>query len=181
MIPAGAVVWLTGLPSSGKSTLAADLASALRAAGRPPVVLDGDEVRQALLPAPGYTPEARDAFYATLGRLAALLAGQGLVVLVPATAHRAAYRADARRIAPAFVEVYVAVDAEECRRRDAKGLYAATAAGAAAGLPGADVGYEAPVSPDVVAQGGRDREAVAAVLRILGEIAPLAVPGPAAR
>jgi adenylylsulfate kinase len=163
----GVVVWITGLPSSGKSTFAAQLGRCLAEAGRPACTLDGDEVRKALVPAPGYTPEARADFYATLARLAALLAAQGLVVAVPATAHRAAFRAEARAIAPRFVEVYVATDADECRRRDAKGLYAATRAGAAAGLPGADLAYEPPDAPDVVAQGGHDEAAFAAVLALL--------------
>src|SRR5262249_17912043 len=74
--PRGAVVWMTGLPSSGKSTLAAALQAALGRAGRPACTLDGDAVRAAIVPSPGYTPEARDAFYATLARLAALVAGQ---------------------------------------------------------------------------------------------------------
>jgi adenylylsulfate kinase len=167
-IPAsGMVVWITGLPSSGKSTLAARLRQRLVERGRPSCVLDGDEVRGAIVPAPGYTPEARDAFYATLARLAALIASQGLVVVVPATAHRAAYRAGAREIAPRFVEVHVDVSADECRRRDAKGLYAATSAGSAQGLPGADLAYELPASPDVVAAGGHDDEAVARVLALI--------------
>jgi adenylylsulfate kinase len=163
----GAVVWITGVPSSGKSTLAGRLHRRLIEAGRPACTLDGDEVRGALVPAPGYTPEARDDFYATLARLAALLADQGLVVVVPATAHRAAYRAEARRRAPCFVEVHVAGDPEEARRRDAKGLYAATAEGRTAGLPGADLVYEAPASPEVVARGGHDDEAAGRVLALL--------------
>lgn len=160
----GAVVWITGLPSSGKSTLAGRLHRRLSEAGLGCCTLDGDAVRGALVPAPGYTPEARDGFYATLARLAALLAEQGLVVVVPATAHRAVYRAEARRVAPRFVEVYVAVGADECRRRDAKGLYAATGAGLATGLPGADLAYEPPDAPDVVAAGGEDDEAVERIL-----------------
>lgn len=163
----GAVVWITGLPSSGKSTLAGEISRRLGAAGRPACTLDGDEVRAAIVPAPGYTPEARDAFYATLARLAALIAGQGMVVIVPATAHRAAYRAEARALAPRFIEVYVDVGAEECSRRDAKGLYAATREGRAAGLPGADLGYEPPGAPEVVAGGGRDAAAVDRVLALL--------------
>jgi adenylylsulfate kinase len=161
---AGAVVWITGLPSSGKSTLAARLLHRLRDEGLPSCTLDGDEVRAALVPAPGYTPEARDGFYATLARLAALIAAQGLVVVVPATAHRSAYREAARRLAPRFVEVHVATSVEECRRRDAKALYAAAADGRASNLPGADLAYEPPGAPDVVAAGGHDDEAVARVL-----------------
>lgn len=160
----GAVVWITGLPSSGKSTLAAALHERLRALGRAACVLDGDEVRAALVPQPGYSAEARDAFYATLAKLAALLAAQGLVTVVPATANRAAYRAEAKRIAPRFVEVHVDVDLEECARRDAKGLYAAAKAGDNASLPGAGVAYEAPEAPDVVARGGHDARAIEDVL-----------------
>jgi len=160
----GAVVWITGLPSSGKSTLAERVQRRLIEAGISCCTLDGDAVRAALVPSPGYTPEARDAFYATLARLAALLAGQGLVAVVPATAHHARYRAEARRLAPRFVEVYVAVSTDECRRRDAKGLYAATGAGRATGLPGADLAYEVPDAPDVTATGGEDDEAAMRVL-----------------
>jgi adenylylsulfate kinase len=160
----GVVAWLTGLPSSGKSTLAAHLARRLRAAGRPFCVLDGDEVRRTIVPAPGYDRDARDAFYATLARLAALLARQGLVVVVAATAHRQAYRVEARRLAPDFLEVHVDVSADECRIRDDKGLYA----GQVRGLPGADLAYEPPLSPDVVAHGGNDEAALRRALHLLG-------------
>ena len=125
----------------------------------PRCVLDGDDVRGALVPPPGYAPGARDAFYATLARLAALAAAQGLVVVVPATAHRAAYRDEAKRLAPAFIEVHVDVGPDECRRRDAKGLYAAAGAGRAAGLPGADLAYEPPAAPRRGRLGRRDDEA----------------------
>ncbi|HEY6106413.1 MAG TPA: adenylyl-sulfate kinase, partial [Anaeromyxobacteraceae bacterium] len=84
----GAVVWLTGLPASGKSTLAARLRERLEALGRMAVVLDGDAVREALVPRPGYSAEEREAFYQTLASLAGLLARQGLSVLVAATAPR---------------------------------------------------------------------------------------------
>jgi adenylylsulfate kinase len=164
----GAVVFVTGLPSSGKSTLAERLVARLREAGRPSVRLDGDEVRAALVPAPGYAPAERDAFYATLARLAALLARQGLVVAVAATANRRAHRAEARALAPRFVEVLVDVPADECARRDAKGLWATARAGGAPELPGASAPYERPEHPDVVAGGGEDAAAVAAIIRLLG-------------
>ena len=161
----GVVVWLTGLPSSGKSTLAARAAEALRARGHQAVcVLDGDAVRAAVVPPWGYDDVARDAFYDSLSALAALLAAQGLAVLVPATAHRAAFRARARGRAPRFVEVYVRADAAVVEARDTRGLYAAQRAGAAAHVPGADAGYEAPERPDVVADGGRDDAAVARIV-----------------
>lgn len=157
----GVVVWMTGLPRAGKSTLAERVRDALVARGITPVVLDGDAVRGALVPPPGYDAAARDGFYATLGRLAALVAVQGHVVLVPATANRQRYRDDARARAPAFVEVHVAATVEECRTRDPAGLYASAAQ---ASLPGAGAPYEAPRAPDVVAQNGHDARAVAAIV-----------------
>jgi adenylylsulfate kinase len=165
--PGGAVVWLTGLPSSGKSTLAARLSAELRAERLPSAVLDGDEVRAALVPAMGYTGAARDAFYATLANLAALLARQGTIAIVAATANRRAWRERARSLCPRFVEVYLEVPLDECRRRDAKGLYARAAQGSAHGVPGADTAYEAPLAPEVVARGGEDADALQRILRRL--------------
>jgi adenylylsulfate kinase len=156
---AGVVIWLTGRPAAGKSTLASAVRARLAAQGHAACVLDSDLVRDALVPAPGYDDEGRLAFYATLARLAAYLAGQGLIVLVPATAHRRAFRDHARAIAPRFVEVYVSASGEACAQRDVKGLYARARTGELAGLPGVDAVYEEPIAPDIVAAGGHDREA----------------------
>lgn len=164
----GAVVWVTGLPSAGKSKLAGRIVSRLRAAGVAAAVLDGDQVRAALDPRPGYDAEGRSRFYGTLAHLAALLARQGLVAVVAATSHRRAFRERARALAPRFVEVFVDVPLEVCAGRDSKGLYAAARRGSVAELPGVGSGYERPVSPDVVAGGGEDLEAPAAVARVLG-------------
>ncbi len=147
----GVVVWLTGLPSSGKSWLARRTAEVL-GPGRC-VVLDGDEVRASLVPTPGYDEAGREAFYGTLARMAALLARQGQVVLVPATAHRQKFRDDARAQAPRFLEVYVDTPLAECRRRDVKGLYAANPGA----LPGVGETFEAPLQPDLVVRPGDER------------------------
>jgi adenylylsulfate kinase len=168
----GAVVWFTGLPSSGKSTLARRVAAAL---GAGCAVLDGDEVRAELLPSLGHAAADRERFYELLARLAALLARQGLVVLVAATAHRRAYRERARALAPRLVEVHVATPAAECARRDAKGLYARAREGGAPDLPGAGVEYEPPGSPEVVAAGGEDEAAVGRIVELLGRPADAAV------
>lgn len=165
---AGAVVWITGLPGAGKSTLGARVADRLRSRGRPCALLDGDEVRAALASPAGHGAAERDAFYASLARLAALLARQGIVAVVAATAHLRTHRDRARALAPRYLEVHVATDTEECARRDPKGLYAAARAGAAAGVPGADVAYEPPAAPDVVASGGEDAAAVDRIASLLG-------------
>jgi adenylylsulfate kinase len=159
----GAVVWVTGLPSAGKSTLARRVQARLRADGVLAALLDGDEVRRSLVPGPGHLPAERDAFYETLARLASLLARQGLVVLVAATAHRQAHRDRARELAPRFAEVWVTTPAAECERRDAKGLYALHRQGKAPLLPGPGVPYEPPRAAEVVARDGEDAAAVEAV------------------
>lgn len=166
----GVVVWMTGKPSSGKSTLAVAVRQRLRASGTPSCVLDGDEVRTAFVPRHGYDPKSRDEYYATLANLAGVLARQGLVVVVPATAHLKTFRERARERAPRFVEVYVEATQAEVEARDAKGLYRAVREGRAGGVPGADLGYEVPERPDVVAHGGLDGEAVERILRLVGEV-----------
>lgn len=163
----GWVVWITGLPASGKSTLARRIQARLREERIPSVLLDGDEVREALEPNPAYEPPARDAFYAALARLAAAIARQELVVLVAATANRQRHREKARKLAPRFLEVYLDTPLEECLRRDAKGLYARAREGRAPSLPGLGEPYESPPHPDVVAHGGQSDPAVEEVLRRL--------------
>jgi adenylylsulfate kinase len=162
----GAVVWLTGLPASGKSTLAARLDARLREMRIAAVVLDGDEVRDAIVPRPGHEPAERDAYYRTLAGLAALLAERGLIVIVAATAHQRVWRDVARERAPRFVEVHVATPLDECRARDPRGLYARAAW--LPELPGVNVTYEAPEHPDVVAPQGDDPRACDAILAVLG-------------
>lgn len=165
----GAVVWVTGLPASGKSTLARAVVGRLAAAGAPAVLLDGDAVRAALVPRPGYDAAGRAAFYETLGNLALLLAGQGLPVVVAATAHRRAFRERVRAAAAGrFVEVLVDTPAEVCATRDPAGLWARARAGDAPDLPGAGPAYEPPRAPEVVARGGEDAGAVEAVLAAMG-------------
>lgn len=150
---AGAVVWLTGLPSSGKSTIARELLAELRRRGLSACLLDGDEVRARLHPPPGYDDASRDRFYATLADLAALLASQDLVVVVAATAHRREYRDRARRAAGRFLEVHVRCDPALAAARDDKGLYRRATSGEASQVPGADLPYEEPERPEVVVDG----------------------------
>jgi len=169
----GAVVWFTGLPSSGKSTLARAVQARLANAGRSVALLDSDELRD-VLEAGSYGADERARFYRSLAGLAALLAGQGLVVLVAATATRRADRDRARTAVGAlpgarFVEVWVATPLAACEARDPKGLYAQARRGEVSELPGIGVAFEAPEAPEVRAEGGHDAAAVAAVERALND------------
>ncbi|MDF3071101.1 MAG: cysC [Polyangiaceae bacterium] len=157
---------MTGLPSSGKSTLAHAVRARLLRQGTSHCILDGDTLRAIITPTLGYSDEERAQFYEALARLAATLARQGLVVLVPATAHLKEYRAMARELAPRFLEVWVTTALKECQRRDPKGLYAAAVA-SPGHLPGIDVRYEPPEHPDVSAKGGEDQFAVERILELM--------------
>jgi adenylylsulfate kinase len=159
------IVWFTGLPASGKTTLARVVRDRL-ASSHSCVLLDSDEMRD-VLGAHGYEEAARDRFYAALGRLAVVLARQGHIVLVAATAPRRAYRDNVRREMPGFIEVHVATSAADSEARDPKGLYAKARAGGAPDLPGVGVEYEPPVDPEVTAHGGHDAHAASTVERMV--------------
>ncbi len=164
----GVVIWFTGLPSSGKSTLAGLTRSRLGDLERGSCVLDGDVVRQLIAPKLRYSDGDRAEFYLALASLAAELARQGLIVLVAATAHLREYRRQARQLAPHFVEVWVTTPLSECRKRDNKGLYARGDADAdATKLPGASTPYEEPEAAEVRASGGHDAAAVERIVSIL--------------
>ncbi len=150
----GWTVWLTGLPASGKTTIALQLQQALARRGETAIVLDSDAVRAVLTPAPRYSAAERDDFYARLTLLAGLLTAQGLNVIVAATANRRAHRDQARDILPRFIEIWVRCPLVVCRARDPKGLYAKASAGEIADFPGLDAPYEPPLHPDLIVDSG---------------------------
>jgi adenylylsulfate kinase len=149
----GATVWLTGLPSAGKTTIATALAERLRAEGHRVEVLDGDEVRAFLSRGLGFSRADRDTNIQRIGFVAELLASNGVKVLAPVIApyadSRAAVAARHAERGTAYLEVHVATPVEVCSERDVKGLYAKQAAGEISGLTGMDDPYEAPASPDL--------------------------------
>ncbi|MBG0855500.1 adenylyl-sulfate kinase [Streptomyces spinoverrucosus] len=148
----GATVWLTGLPSSGKTTLAQALASRLTREGHRVEVLDGDEIRTFLSAGLGFTREDRDTNVQRIGLVAEVLARNGILVLVPVIAPYADSREAVRKRHEAsgtpYLEVHVATPLQVCAVRDVKGLYAQARAGRLSGLTGIDDPYELPQSPD---------------------------------
>ncbi len=145
----GFAIWLTGLPSSGKTTLAYALKHLLIECGVEVQVLDSDDLRRKLTPHPTYSPEERDYFYDLVAFLARLLTDNGVNVLIAATASRRAYREAARARIARFAEVYVDCSPEVCRARDPKGLWKRADEGEITTLPGAGAPYEPPGSPEV--------------------------------
>ena len=152
-IEQGFGIWITGLPSSGKSSVTRELVKKLEAQGTRVVVLESDEMRKILTPEPTYSPEEGDWFYCTLALLGALLPRSGVNVVFDATANKRAYRDHARALIQRFIEVYVDCPIEICRKRDPKGIYARASSGRATGVPGVQASYEPPLRPELTVDG----------------------------
>ncbi len=173
---APAVLWLTGLSGSGKSTIANLVERRLHALGRHTYVLDGDRLRHGLNRDLGFGAADRAENVRRIGEAAALFADAGLIVLVSAISPYRAGREEARRAAGgAFLEVFVDAPLTECRRRDPKGLYRKADAGMIPGFTGIDAPYEAPDAPELhlrTAEAAADELAdqVVALLRTHGRI-----------
>ncbi|MFE0803409.1 adenylyl-sulfate kinase [Streptomyces sp. NPDC058812] len=174
-VTTGATVWLTGLPSAGKTTIAHELAGRLREQGRRVELLDGDEIREFLSAGLGFSREDRHTNVQRIGFVAELLARNGVTALVPVIAPYADSRDAVRKRheanGTAYVEVHVATPVEVCSVRDVKGLYAKQAAGELTGLTGVDDPYEEPVAPDlrIESQDQTVQESAAAVHALLTE------------
>ena len=146
-------MWLTGLPASGKSTIAAALEERIARAGRAAYLLDGDNLRHGLNRDLGFSPDDRAENVRRVAHVAQLLADAGTIAIVSLISPYAADRLTARRIHEEagidFVEVFVNTPLGECERRDPKGLYARAREGRIKGLTGIDAPYEPPAKPDI--------------------------------
>lgn len=147
----GLTVWLTGLPSSGKTTLAHALAERLRADGRRVEILDGDAVRTNLTRDLGLSREDRAENVRRVGFVAHLLSRNGVVAVCALVSPYREDRDAVRELhAGRFFEVHVATPVDVCAERDVKGLYARQREGTLVGLTGVDDPYEPPVAADLV-------------------------------
>ncbi len=149
----GFTVWLTGLPSGGKTTIAKLLTAELERRGLVVESLDGDVVRTHLSKDLGYSRADRDTNIERLGWVASRLVRHGAPVVVAAISPYREARARARALVEehgAFVEVWISTPVDECAKRDVKGLYAKAAAGEITGMTGVDDPYEPPETPEVV-------------------------------
>ena len=146
------VVWLTGLPSSGKSTIANIVERKLVALGRQTMLLDGDNLRQGLNADLGFDAAARSENVRRVGEVAKLMADAGLIAIVALVSPFRADRLRAATLLPEgrFLEVFVDAPPEICRRRDPKGLYEKAARGKVINLTGSDQPYEPPEAPALV-------------------------------
>jgi adenylylsulfate kinase len=160
MIPAFAV-WITGLPASGKSTIARALVRELASRGVDVAVLESDTLRAVLTPHATYSEEERATFYRSMAYIGSLLVSHGVPVVFDATANRRCYREAARNGIQRFIEVFVDCPLEACIARDPKGIYVRARSGQASTVPGVQSSYEQPDHPDVVLSGTGDASGAA--------------------
>lgn len=148
----GRVVWLTGLSSAGKSTIAMALERRLFDEGRNTCVLDGDVVRTGLSKDLGFSPADRTENIRRIGEVARIMANAGILVIVACISPFRADRDYVRAGMPEgrFTEVYISTPLEVCEQRDTKGLYAKTRTGELKDFTGISSPYEEPLSPEVV-------------------------------
>ncbi len=163
-------VWVTGLPASGKSTLASALKSRLSDRGIDVAVLESDVLRKVFTPQPRYDEAERDVFYRQMTYAGMLLVEHGVPVIFDATANRRSYRDQARKQIPRFLEVYVDSPLEVCDARDPKGIYRKGREGASSAVPGLQTAYEPPENPEVIVHGDREM-ADAGAERIIAKLA----------
>jgi len=150
------VMWFTGLPGCGKTTIADKVLTILSEKGFSARILQLDEIRRAITPKPKYTEEERDIVYASLAYMGKLLADEGINVIIDATANRRRYRDFARSLIPNFAEVFIRAPLSVCIEREAKrkakfspkDIYK-KAAGEKAAVPGVNVAYEEPLSAEI--------------------------------
>ena len=154
----GCTIWMTGLPSSGKSTLAFTLEHALVQRSRLTYVLDGDNVRHGLNKNLSFSAEDREENIRRIGEVAKLFSDAGFITI---TSFISPYRKDreiARRIHDEaglfFVEIFIDAPIEICEQRDPKGLYKKARRGEIRGFTGIDDPYEPPENPELIIKSG---------------------------
>ncbi len=146
----GFVVWMEGLPGSGKTTLSKAVAGRLNAMGWGTEVLDGDEVRRMFSPELGYSRKDREFHARRVSYVARMLARHGVAVIVAMITPYETSRQAARSEVPSrFEEVYLRCPIEICRQRDPKGMYRKSSQGSVAHMTGVDDPFEEPLNPEL--------------------------------
>jgi adenylylsulfate kinase len=144
------VIWLTGIPASGKSTLANLLMVYCKSKNLPVDILDGDELRKTLSKDLGFSPEDRKEHNRRVIVVAKSLSENGIITIIPLISPYRETRDLARKEIPNFVEVYVKASVDTCIKRDPKGLYKKAQAGEITNLTGLQSTYEEPLHPDII-------------------------------
>jgi adenylyl-sulfate kinase len=167
-------VWLTGLSSAGKSTIAEAVCRELRARSLPVELLDGDVVRQNLSHGLGFSKQDRDENIRRIGFVAELLSRHGVIVVVAAISPYRAVRDEVRARIAHFIEVWVNAPLAVVEERDRKGIYRRCRSGELHGVTGLDDPYEPPLAPEVECHTDHETldESTAKVLRAIDNRLP---------
>jgi adenylylsulfate kinase len=144
-----AVIWLTGLSGSGKSTIAQGVFKYLSENGNRVEHLDGDVVRK-MFPQTGFSKEERDRHIRRVGYLAALLEKHDVTVVASFISPYREARDFVRQLCQRFIEVHVSTPLEICEKRDPKGLYKKARIGEIKEFTGIDDPYEEPLNPELI-------------------------------
>ncbi|MBI3312764.1 MAG: adenylyl-sulfate kinase [Candidatus Omnitrophica bacterium] len=173
----GVTLWLTGLPSSGKSTIARILERQFRKWNLKAELLDGDVVRTHLSKGLGFSKEDRDINIKRIGFVCHLLTRNGIIAIASAVSPYREARDSNRHLIGNFVEVYVKASVEACQKRDVKGLYQKAKAGEIKGFTGVDDPYEEPVRPEIICDTEREspEESAEKIIRRLEELGYLSL------
>lgn len=145
----GFTVWFTGLPSSGKSTLAKVLRDEIEKKNRHVEILDGDEVRLRLSKGLGFSKEDRDENIRRISYVAKIITRCGAVAITCAISPYKSIRQEARQEIQDFIEVFVDCELEQCIKRDLKGLYKKALSGEIKNFTGISDPYEKPDNPEI--------------------------------
>jgi adenylyl-sulfate kinase len=169
----GFTLWFTGLPCSGKSTIADAVAEELRCRGLKVERLDGDIIRKHLWKELGFSREDREENIRRVTYLAKMLTRNGVVVLTSFISPYRAMRESARKEIGDFLEVYVKCPVEVCMQRDVKGMYKRALAGEIPQFTGVSDPYEEPTNPDILLESDRlsPQESVREVMEKLKAVA----------
>ena len=177
----GWCVWITGLPGSGKSSVANLLLDELKSLGIHAQIVSIDMIRQYATPKPTYSEKERATVYGALVFTAKMLTENGVNVIIDATGNRRAFREQARQIIPNFMEAYLKCPLEVCVNREAgrrdthlapKGIYKKAEEGKAPTVPGVGVPYEEPLNAEIAVDSSK-LSAEACTERILAAIQKL--------
>jgi adenylylsulfate kinase len=174
----GFTLWFTGLPCSGKSTLAEIIAPELARRGRTVDILDGDVVRTNLTKGLGFSKEDRDENIRRIGFVCGLITKHGGIAISAAISPYRSVRDEVRSKIENFVEVFVDTPLELCIQRDVKGMYKKALAGEMKNFTGISDPYEPPLHPEIVIHTQKESEQESAA-RILGSLERMGLIEPA--
>jgi adenylyl-sulfate kinase len=162
----GATLWFTGLPASGKSTIAREVHRRLLERGVPSELLDGTEVRESLSRGLGFSHDDREEHLRRIGYVAKLLSRNGVIAICAAVSPYRATRDEIRRNTANFVEIFVECPIDVAERRDQEGVYARARRGEIPEFTGISAPYEPPTAAEVHIRS--DQESVdAAALKVM--------------